>query len=92
MTFISHNDKIFYVLNAVIIHCNNQGAVAFAKNPQFYARSKHIDIQWHYQWEKMEDGSVELQYIPTKDQIADGLTKPLSKDKFIASWKALGLE
>ena len=33
---------------AVIIFCDNQGAMALAKNPQFHARTKHIDIQHHY--------------------------------------------
>ena len=79
-------------LYSVIIHCDNQGAIALAKNPQAHARSKHIDIQWHYQREKIEDGSVELRYIPTDQQIADGLTKPLSKDKFLAFRNAVGLE
>ena len=79
-------------LYAVIIHCDNQGAVALAKDPQAHARSKHIDIQWHYQREKVDDGSVILKYIPTDQQIADGLTKPLSKDKFLAFRNALGLE
>lgn len=79
-------------LYSVIIHCDNQGAIALSKNPQAHSRSKHIDIQWHYQREKIEDGSVELRYIPTDQQIADGLTKPLSKDKFLAFRNALGLE
>lgn len=66
-------------LYSVIIHCDNQGAIALAKNPQAHARSKYIDIQWHYQREKIEDGSVELRYIPTNQQIADGLTEPYQK-------------
>ena len=77
---------------SVIIHCDNQGAIALGKNPQAHARSKHIGIQWHYQREKIEDGTVELRYIPTDQQIADGLTKPLSKDKFLAFRNAVGLE
>lgn len=79
-------------LYSVIIYCDNQGAIALAKNPQAHARSKHIDIQWHYQREKMEDRSVELPYIPTNQQIADGLTKPLSKDKFLAFRNTVGLK
>ena len=79
-------------LYSVIIHCDNQDAIALAKNLQAHARSKHINIQWHYQREKIEDGSVELRYIPTDQQIADGLTKPLSKDKFLAFRNAVGLE
>lgn len=45
-----------YNLNATIIYCDNQGAIALAKNPESHACSKHIDIQWHYQWEKVADG------------------------------------
>ncbi len=66
-------------LQAVIIHCDNQGALALAKNPQFHSRSKHIDIQWHYQSERLENRSVELRYIPTEEQVADGLTKALPR-------------
>lgn len=65
-------------VHAVIIHCDNQRAIALAKNPESHARSKHIDIQWHYQCERIEDGSVEFSYIPTEEQIADGLTKALT--------------
>ena len=81
-----------FSFGAVIIHCNNQGAVALAKNPQAHARSKHIDIQWHYQREKIEDKTVEFRYVPIEDQVADGLTKALSKDKFIAFRNTLVLE
>ena len=77
---------------SVIIHCDNQGAIALGKNPQAYARSKHINIQWHYQREEIEDRIVQLRYIPTNQKITDGLTKPLSKDKFLAFWNAVGLE
>ena len=59
---------------AVISHCDNQGAIALAKNPESNARSKHIDIHWRYQRERIEDGSVEFRYIPTEEQIIDGLT------------------
>ena len=49
-----------YALKATIIYCDNQGAIALARNPESHARSKHIDIQWHYQREKVADGSVTL--------------------------------
>lgn len=92
LALISHNNKTIYTLNAVVIHCNNQRAIALAKNPQFHARTKHIDAKWHYQREKVNDKSVEFQYIPTEDQIANGLTKALPKDKFLIFRNALGLE
>lgn len=91
-TLSPSEDTPNYALNATIIYCDNQGAIALAKNPESHARSKHIDIQWHYQREKVADGSITLKYMPTSEQIADGLTKPLTKEKFLIFRKALGLE
>jgi hypothetical protein len=75
-----------------VIYGDNQGAIALAKNAKFHGRSKHIDIQHHYVREKINDGTVELKYIETSRQIADGLTKPLSKVLFQQCRKALGLQ
>lgn len=77
---------------AVIIFGDNQGAIALAKNPQFHARTKHISIQNHWIRERIDGKEVALEYIPTEQQIADGLTKPLAKDRFLAFRTALGLE
>lgn len=77
---------------ATVIFGDNQGAIALAKNPQFHARTKHIDIQHHFVREKQAEGEVDIQYTPTERQIADGLTKALPKDAFEAFRKALGLE
>ena len=55
---------------ATIIYCDNQGAIALAKNPQFHARTKHIDIQHHFVREKINEGAVQLEYIETERQVA----------------------
>jgi hypothetical protein len=77
---------------ATIILGDNRGAIALAKNPQFHSRTKHIDIQHHSVREMQTDGKVDLQYVPTEDQIAGGLTKALPKDKFIRFRDAIGLD
>ena len=61
-------------LTATVIYGDNQGAIALAKNPQFHPRTKHIDIQHYFVREKQAEGQVNLQYIPTEKQVADGLT------------------
>ena len=91
-SFVASDSYLNFAFNAVVIYCDNQGAIVLAKNPESHARSKHIDIQWHYQREKIEDGSVEFKFIPTEQQIADGLTKALTKEKFLIFRRALGLE
>jgi|SRR5579871_5521089 len=78
--------------SAVILYGDNQGAIALAKNPVFHGRTKHIDIQHHFVREKVDSGDICLEYIPTEQQIADGLTKPLPRDRFEAFRKALGVE
>ena len=76
----------------MIIYCDNQGAIALAKNLESNTQNKYIDIQWHYQNEKIEDGSIEFKFIPSEKQIANGLTKVLTKEKFPTFRRALGLE
>ena len=61
---------------------DNQSAQATAHNPEFHSRLKHIDIAYHYQRELVEQGRVQLVHIPSAKMTADGLTKPLSKNKF----------
>ena len=78
--------------SATIIFGDNQGAIALAKNPQFHSRTKHIAIQHHFVRERQANGEVDLRYIPTEEQVADGLTKALPKDRFVKFRDALGLE
>lgn len=79
-------------LHTTIIYCDNQGAIALAKNLQYHAWSKHINIQYHFVREKVTEGKVQLKYVATEKQVTDSLTKPLCKDKFVVFQKALSLE
>ena len=64
------------------IYADNQGAQTLARNPEFHAKAKHIQLSMHFQLEKVEKGVVELIHIATDEQAADGFTKPLPKAKF----------
>ena len=79
-------------IKAVMIYCDNQGAMALAKNPQFHARIKHINIQHYYVREQVTADNVALEYISTKRQVADELIKALCKDKFERFRDLIGLE
>ena len=54
---------------------DNQGFISLAKDPVFHSRTKHIDIKFHFLREKVEEGIIELEYMPTDQMVADGLTK-----------------
>jgi transposase InsO family protein len=62
----------------ITIFSDSQGSIALAKNPEFHARTKHIEIKHHFIRERVQDGIIRLEYIPTNDMLADQLTKPLS--------------
>jgi hypothetical protein len=81
-----------YRQSATILHCDNQGAIALAKNPQFHARSKHIDIQWHYVRQAVDQGVIDLCYISTADQVADIMTKALPSDRFAMLRSRMGIK
>ena len=65
----------------VVINEDNQGAI-MAKNPVGHARTKHIDIRYHFVREGVQDGAIILKYVATDEMIADILTKPLPKHPF----------
>lgn len=47
----------------------------------YHARTKHIDIKYHFLREKVKEGVIELAYKPTDEMIADGSTKALNRIK-----------
>ena len=67
--------------STVILNVDNQGAICLAKNPVHHQRTKHIDIKYHYIRAEIQEGNVELKYVPSSDNIADLFTKPVSKDR-----------
>ncbi|KAH9292825.1 hypothetical protein KI387_042000, partial [Taxus chinensis] len=70
-------------VETTVIHCDNQSCIKLSENPVFHDRSKHIDIRYHFIRDCVQRGIVQLQYIPTEEQVADILTKALGKEKFI---------
>ena len=73
------------------INCDNQGAIALAKDNKFHSRTKHIDLRYHFIREAVQDNKISVSYIPTNENIADVLTKPLAKSKFQGFVEMLGL-
>lgn len=73
------------------IYCDNQGAIALANNPEHHARTKYIDIQYHFVRNWVEDGRTHLEYCPTEEMVADGLTKALGSERHWELGKAMGM-
>ena len=77
--------------SATTIFTDSQSALAVARNPIFHARTKHIEVHYHYVRERLSTGEISLAYVPTQDNLADLFTKSLPCEKFEAFCKALGL-
>ncbi|MCO5598419.1 hypothetical protein L7F22_052514 [Adiantum nelumboides] len=73
------------------IYTDSQSPLAVARNPVFHARTKHIEVHYHYVRERLSTGEISLAYVPTQDNLADLFTKALSREKLEAFRKALGL-
>ena len=61
---------------------DNQSAIAIAKNDGYPSRAKHIDIRYHFIRDHIKDEKIAIEYIDSKNQLADFLTKPISKKQF----------
>jgi transposase InsO family protein len=74
------------------LYSDNQSAIALAHSQgHFHARTKHIDIRYHFIRFTIESGSIRLVYCPTDEMTADVLTKALPNTKAKHFARALGL-
>jgi hypothetical protein len=59
--------------------CDNFGATYLSANTVFHARTKHIEIDYHFVRERVAERLLDVKFISTKDQVADGFTKTLGE-------------
>lgn len=64
------------------IFIDNRGAIDLIKTEAIKRRSRHIEIRYHLIRDWVKKDELSPKYVPTEDNVADGLTKPLAKDPF----------
>lgn len=79
------------IITPTMLLCDNQSAIFLTKNENYNARTKHIDIRYHFIRSTIQDGQIELQHCPTTEMVADIFTKPLPASKFMDLAHSLGL-
>jgi histone deacetylase 1/2 len=72
--------------------CDNMGATYLSANPIFHARTKHIEVDYHFVRERVARKLLDIKFIPTGDQVADGFTKPLTVRQLEAFRNNLNLD
>jgi hypothetical protein len=73
-----------------LLRIDNQSAIAIARNPEFHDRTKHIEVRHHFLRQKVEANEIDLEYVPTNDQVADVLTKGVCREKHERFSAAMG--
>jgi histone deacetylase 1/2 len=69
---------------APTIWCDNLGATYLSANPIFHARTKHVEVDYHFVHDRVAKKEIQIRFIPSRDQLADVFTKPLSTASFTA--------
>jgi len=65
------------------LRCDNIGATYLTANPLYHARTKHIEIDYHFVRDTVVKKTLDVWFISGQDQLADILTKPLAAARFI---------
>jgi hypothetical protein len=65
----------------VVIYCDNISSILLANNPIYHARTKHIEVHYHFIREKVLAKEIDLIHVSIEDQVADIFTKALGTDK-----------
>jgi transposase InsO family protein len=79
------------ILSTTTLHCDNQAALKLATDDNYHARTKHIDIRYHFIRQVVASGAIDITYCPTDDMTADILTKALPRWKVACHVLGLGL-
>jgi len=66
------------------IWCDNLGATYLSANPIFHARTKHVEVDYHFVRDRIAKKEIQIRFVPSRDQLADVFTKPLPVASFTA--------
>ncbi len=75
----------------IVIYCDNISSILLANNSVYHARTKHIEVHYHFIREKVIAKEIDLIHVSTENQVADIFTKALGTDKLKKFRKMLGV-
>ena len=77
--------------DAIPLYCDNNGAIALAKEPRSHQKSKHIKQRFHLIHDYLKKDYVEIKRVDSTDNVADPLTKSLGQQKIVAHLEKIRL-
>ena len=89
--FVSELGVVPSIESAVPLFCDNNGAIALAKEPRSHQKSKHIERRYHVIRELVGKGDVLVQKVASADNVADPLTKALTQLQLDHHLEKMGL-
>jgi hypothetical protein len=73
------------------IYCDNTSTINISKNSVMHSKMKHIPIKYHFLREHVAKKNIRVEYVGTKEQVADIFTKPLPRESFEYLCQRLGV-
>ncbi|XP_019168374.1 PREDICTED: uncharacterized protein LOC109164073 [Ipomoea nil] len=65
-----------------VLWCDNLRATYLCSNPVFHARTKHVEVDYHFVRDRVSTGQLKVNFVSTHDQLADIFTKPLATKRY----------
>ena len=62
--------------------CDSKSAISIVRNPIQHDKTKHVELGRQFISEKVTNGVINRDYVPTSQQLADVFTKSLSRSTF----------
>ena len=89
--FIKELGVVPSALDPMVIYCDNNGAIANAKEPRSHKNSKHIKHRFHSIREHVKDGDIKICKVHTYLNVEDPLTKVLPRAKHDQHQNSMGV-
>ena len=79
-------------MSAICIHCDSQSAIGRAHSHIYNGKSRHIRRRHNTVRQLLSNGIMTIEYIRSKENIANPLTKGLTKEQVSKSSRGMGLK
>lgn len=92
VSYILRDLDVFLPTVPLLLFCDNKSTTYMASNPVFHARTKHIELDYHFVREKVLGGSLRVQFLPSPLQLAYIFTKSLPRGSLLQLRSKLGVQ